>query len=405
MRNFSKSKITIIIVVVLFFLSFGESIFAEGQKEAETPTLKIGVLAAMSGAAASWGLTIKYSAEAVAEMYNNEGGIEIDGKKYKIKIVSVDTKLDPRIAKTGMERLVYKEKVKYIMGTCVDDTTASSQPVLESAGAINVTYAFAKELFMAPHYNTILGMVTPYNSAPVIYKYMMENRGVKTVAFITRNDADALYERKEGMAAAKELGLKILSWKDTYEPDTVDFFPVMTKVISSNPDLIVLSGVSPGDAPRLIKSARELGYKGQISTETCHDIKILNEIAGKYAENFVSVGGASTPETRSAYMEKFMDNYTKIAGEWNDEAGTKCYALQIFLYTIQEAGEVALDDVEVFKKAIPRVVVRNPFLKEERTLRYIGEKKFGQPRQIGVPLVINQVKNGKFETLLLLTEY
>lgn len=404
MEKLFKSKIIIIIMVVLLFLSFGGSVFAEEQKEVE-PTLKIGVLAAMSGFAASWGLTIKYSAEAVAEMYNNEGGIEIDGKKYKIEIVAVDTKLDPRIAKTGMERLVYTEKIKYIMGTCVDDTTASSQPVLESAGAINITYAFAKELFMAPHYNTILGMVTPFNSSPVIYKYMMENRGVKTVAFIARNDADALYERDEGMEAAKELGLKILTWKDTYEPDTVDFFPVMTKIISSNPDLIVLSGVSPGGAPQLIKSARELGYKGQISTETSHDIKILTEIAGKYAENFVCVGGASTPEIRSAYMDKFIDIYTKIVGEWNDEAGTKCYALQMVLYTIQEAGAAALDDVEVFKKAIPRVTVRNPYLKEEQTLQYIGEETFGQPRQIGVPLVINQVKNGKFETLLLLTEY
>jgi branched-chain amino acid transport system substrate-binding protein len=104
-------------------------------------------------------------------------------------------------------------------------------------------------------------------------------------------------------------------------------------------------------------------------------------------------------------MDKFIDIYTKIVGEWNDEAGTKCYALQMVLYTIQEAGAAALDDVEVFKKAIPRVAVRNPYLKEEQTLRYIGEETFGQPRQIGVPLVINQVKNGKFETLLLLTEY
>jgi branched-chain amino acid transport system substrate-binding protein len=404
MKKMFKSKIIIIIMIVLFSLSFGGSVFADEQKEVE-PTLKIGVLGTMSGAAASWGLTIKYSAEAIAEIYNNEGGIEIDGKKYRIKIVAVDDKMDPRIAKTGMEFLVYKENIKYIMGTCVDDTTASSQPVLEAAGAINVTYAFAKDLFMAPHYNTILGMVTPYNSAPVIYKYMMENRGVKTVAFIARNDADALYERGEGIVAAKELGLNILSWNDTYEPDTVDFFPVMTKVISSNPDLIVLSGVSPGDAPQLIKAARELGYKGQISTETCHDIKILTEIAGKYAENFVCVGGASTPEIRSAYMEKFIDIYTKIAGEWNDEAGTKCYALQMVLYTIQEAGATALDDIEVFKKVIPKVVVRNPFLKEERTLKYIGEKTMGHLRQIGVPLVINQVKDGKFETLLFLTEY
>ena len=104
-------------------------------------------------------------------------------------------------------------------------------------------------------------------------------------------------------------------------------------------------------------------------------------------------------------MEKFMKVYEGIAGEWNDEAGTKCYALQTVLYTIQEAGAEALDDVEAFKKAIPKLAVKNPFLKEERELKYVGQKILGHPRQIGVPLVINQFMNGEFETLMVLTEY
>jgi branched-chain amino acid transport system substrate-binding protein len=368
-------------------------------------TLKVGAIGVMSGAAASWGLVIKYSVEAVAKMFNEEGGVLIDGKRYKIEVVSADTKMDPRLAKTAAERLVYQEKVKYMVGPCMDDTTAAVQPVLEAAGAIDVSYAFDTKIFSAPHYNTILGMIAPYTSAPVIYKYMMDKYGIKTVAFVSRNDADALFEKKAGMEAAKQLGLEILSWKDTYEPDTVDFFPVMTKVISKNPDQIVLSGVSPGEAPLMLTAARQLGYKGQMTCETSHDIKILNEVAGKYAEGFGCVGGASTPEMKSEYMDKFVKTYTEIAGEWNDEAGTKCYALTMLLYTLQKAGEKALTDVEVFKDAIPSVKVRNPFLKEEKVLKYVGAAYFKQPRQIGVPLVIIQVKNGKFETLLVETEY
>lgn len=400
-----KSKILIIIMVILYLLAFGGNAFAEEQKNNDLLELKVGVLGVMSGAAASWGLQLKYATEALAETYNNEGGIEIDGIKYKIKVVTVDTKLDPRVAKTGMEYLVSEEKIKYIMGTNVDDTTASAQPVLEAAGAINVSYAFDKKLFMPPHYNTILGMPTPYNSAPVIYSYMMENRGVKTVSFIARNDADSLYERDEGMLAAKELGLEILSWEDTYEPSAVDFFPVMTRIVRNNPDLIVLSGASPGHAAQLIKAAREMSYKGQISCETGQDIKVLNEIAGKHAEGFVCIGNLDAPELVSDYMEKYRENYIKIAGEWNDLGALFCYGLQMTLYTIQEAGEAALDDVEYFKEAMPNVVVRNPFLKEEIILKYVGTERMGHPHQIGVPLVITEIKNGKFEKLILVTEY
>ena len=242
-------------------------------------------------------------------------------------------------------------------------------------------------------------MIASYQSGPIIYKYMMENHGVKTVAFVARNQPDPLNQRKEGMEAAEKLGLEIVSWEDTYEPGTTDFFPVMTKVIAGNPDQIVLSGVSPGDAPLLLKAARQLGYEGFISTETAHDINILNEVAGEYADGFIFVGGASTPDIASDYMNEFIKVYEEVAGEWNDEAGTKVYALPMIIYTLQKAGAAAIEDVELFKAAIPDVAVKNPYLKEEKTLKYVGESYFGQPHQIGVPMVVNIVKGGKLETL------
>ena len=71
----------------------------------------------------------------------------------------------------------------------------------------------------------------------------------------------------------------------------------------------------------------------------------------------------------------------------------------MIIYTLQKAGKAALEDVEVFKKAIPSVQVKNPYLKEDKIFKYVGESYFGQPHQLGVPLVVTVIKNGKFETL------
>ena len=68
--------------------------------------LKVGVLGVMSGPAASWGLVNKYCAEATAQMVNEQGGVEIDGEKYQIEIVSIDDKNDPKLAVSGAERLI-----------------------------------------------------------------------------------------------------------------------------------------------------------------------------------------------------------------------------------------------------------------------------------------------------------
>ena len=61
----------------------------------------------------------------------------------------------------------------------------------------------------------------------------------------------------------------------------------------SRPDLLVLSGVSPANAPQLIRSARELGFAGLISTETAQDAGVLADGAGDLANLFI-IGDANS---------------------------------------------------------------------------------------------------------------
>jgi branched-chain amino acid transport system substrate-binding protein len=343
----------------------------------------------------------KYSAEAGAAMYNEKGGVDIGGQKYKIEIVSVDDKGDPKLAVTGAQRLILKEGVKYIIGPNVDATIASAEPVAEQNHAMMFSYSFTRSLFSPPHYNTVLGIIPSYETGPVIYKYLIDHHGLKTISFLVVNTAEGLKQRDGGVTAATKLGLKVLSSENAYEAGTTDFFPIVAKVVDQKPDLIVLSGVAPADAPKIIKAARELGYKGLLEAETAQDINILNQGAGSADEGFISLGGASTPEIRSPYMEDFIKHYLPVAGEWNDEAGTKAYALEMILRTLQKTGKAGIEDVEVFKNAIPDFSVDNPFLKAKEPLRYVGEAYFQQKRQIGLPMVINTVKDGKFETLFI----
>jgi branched-chain amino acid transport system substrate-binding protein len=343
----------------------------------------------------------RYSAMATAEMWNEKGGYEIGGEKYQIEIVSVDDRNDPKLTVQGAERLTASEGIRYIIGPNTDVTATSVRPVAEKNKAIYFPYAFNKSLYIPPAGNAVLGMIASYQAGPIIYEYLRDKQNVKKIAFVTRNDSDGITQRDEGVKAAEQLGLEVVSSDTTYEADVTDFFPVLSNVVGTSPDLIVFSAVTPAHGPQMIRTARELGFEGPLATETAQDIKIINEVAGDYANGFVSVGGASTPEIRSAYMEEFIKRYNKVAGEWNDEAGTKAYALEMILATLAKAGPAAIDDIEPFKAAIPTFSMRNPFLKEEAQLTYVGEKDFGQKRQIGVPMVVNVVENGAFKTLFI----
>src|SRR5215472_7002241 len=366
--------------------------------EAANKPLKIGFVGVTSGPAAAWGTSNVRSMQTLADWWNSKGGVKIGDQTYDINVVTFDDQKDPKRAIAGMEKMA-QEGIHYVVGPNVDDGAAAVRPVAEAKGIIYFPYAFPKALYTKPAANAVLGMVANYQSGPAIYKYLHDKKGVKTIAFVAANESDPLSQRDGGVAAAQALGLQVVADKDTYQNDTRDFTPVLTPIVKLKPDLLVLSGVSPANAPLLIRAARELGYQGLLSAETAQDAKVLEEGAGELANGFISVGGASTPEIRSKSMQEFIDRYTKKFGEYNDESNTKVYALQYIVDTLK-ADPKAIDDVDEFKKAMDTFSAPNPFLKDSSaTLHYVGMTSFGQKRQLAVPLVVNQYKDGKFETL------
>jgi branched-chain amino acid transport system substrate-binding protein len=368
---------------------------------AENAKLKIGFVGVTSGPAAAWGTSNQRSMEVRAAWLNELGGVDIGGTIYDIEIVPFDDQKDPKRAIAGMEKMA-QEGIHYVVGPNVDDGAAAVRPVAEQQGIMYFPYAFPKSLYVAPASNAILGMVANYQSGPAIYKYLMDERGVKKVAFVAANESDPLSQRDSGVEAAKALGLEVVSDTVTYQVDTTDFTPVLLPVIQTAPDLLVLSGVSPANAPQLIRSARELGYTGLISAETAQDANVLQEGAGELANGFISVGGASTPELASDTMREFVDRYTKMFGEYNDESNTKVYALEYIIETLK-ANPAAIDNVEEFKKTMDTFSAPNPFMVGDAKLTYVGTTSFGQKRQVSVPLVVNEFKDGKFETLFVAT--
>ena len=359
-------------------------------------TLKIGFVGVTSGAKAAWGISNVRCMQTRAKWANDEGGIKIGGTTYDIEIVTWDTQDNTTRAREGMEKMV-QEGIHYVIGPNTDPTAAAVRPVAERDGVMYFPYAFPKELYSKPASNAILGMIANYQSGPAIYKYLKENKGIKSIAFLAANESDALSQREGGVQAAQALDLKVLA-QDAYQSDTRDFAPAVTQIVKLKPDLLVLSGVAGGTAPLIIRAARELGYTGLMSTETAQDATQLKEGAGDLANGFISVGGASTPEIRSERMEEFIRRYTQDHGQYDDESNTKVYAMEYILETLK-ANPKAIDDVTEFQKTMDTLSVPNPYMKGDEKLTYVGSTSFGQKRQVGIPMVVNEYRDGEFQTL------
>ncbi|HEX3725976.1 MAG TPA: ABC transporter substrate-binding protein [Pirellulales bacterium] len=361
--------------------------------------LRIGIVATMSGPQALWGMVCKYAALATADLHNHNGGVEIDGQRYRIEIVARDDRLNPQEAARSVAALA-RQGIRYIIGPNVEQTFAAAAPVAERGGVMLFPYSFTRSCYSVPFENAVLGQVAGFQAWPLIYRYLRDAHGIRKVGVLAPNSPEGQMQRRETVAVAERLEMSVFVSPHSYEAGSEQFTAPLEVVLARRPDLIVLPNLAPLDAPGLIRTARRLGFSGLFATEAAQDIGVLNDGTGQDADGLLTVGGASTLAIRNACMDAFMERYCAIAGSWHDEAGTKAYALETVLATLRRAGAGAIDDIALFKHEIPYFAIRDPFLLAESTLQFVGSDYFGQKRQIGVPLVVNLVRNNQFEPVM-----
>lgn len=363
------------------------------------PVIKIGVLGAMSGPAAPWGLVSKYCAEATAQMYNDAGGVAIGGERYRVQIVSFDDGMHPARAAEGARFLTEAEGVRYIIGPNVEQTIKAAAPVSERNLAMLFPYSFTRSLYRPPHDNAVLCQVANYQAAPRIYQYLMQNEGVQTFSIVSPLNPEGLQQRSEIMKIAKKVGLRMISGSGYYRSGAEDIERALDPALATMPDVLALPNLAPRDSVRLVARAREKGFSGPITTEAAQDVELLVNSIGSLADGLVTLGGASPINSRSARMQDFIARYVRLAGQWNDEAGTKVHTLELILSTLQMAGASALKDIGRFKATIPHFSIENSMSNRRSLLTYWGDRDLRHKRQIAIPLVVNKISGGELKNL------
>ena len=171
--------------------------------------LKIGVLGVMSGPAASWGLVNKYCAQASAELYNEQGGFEIGGKKYKIEIKYYDDESNAQRATALVERLITEDKVNFVTGPYGSGSTFPASSVAEKYGIPMVIAHGASTTIYDRGYKCIFAVLTSVDQYTINMINMAAGHGAKSIGLISEN---ALFPKLgiDGAAAqAKQAGLQI----------------------------------------------------------------------------------------------------------------------------------------------------------------------------------------------------
>src|SRR3954453_12563630 len=91
-------------------------------------TVKIGASVPLSGELAGFGSFVKWGYQHAVDEVNANGGVTVDGKKKKVKLVLLDDKSDPNTVSNNTTRLITRDRVSAMLGSCT--------PALVNAGAL-----------------------------------------------------------------------------------------------------------------------------------------------------------------------------------------------------------------------------------------------------------------------------
>ncbi len=365
------------------------SVGAQAQSTAPAQDeLRLGVHSVTSGPGAFLGSALVAAGNFVAEDWNAKGGLPVGDKKYHIKVITYDDQMKPTIAVSVINRLIFEDKVKFVLGPWASPAVVAVLPISTQNKVMTMLGAFTG-VAMKPEYPyTFRATVTPAEFAEPVLTWIHKKTGLKKMALLgPNNESGQLFERVNE-PALKKMGVEVI--KESYEDGRTDFVPILTRLMAANVDAIDVTGSVPGPAALIVKQARELGYKGYLLQSGTGVPSQIISLAGKEsAEGFYTYIVYDPDEPA---MKSLADRVRK---QFNSEMAPFTPALyagaQMMMAAIQKSGKI--DDADAvakilggmgsFDSSVGKVVV------------YDGDKYDGVHRQLITPYFIGQVVDGK----------
>ena len=218
------TKLLLATVLVLFF-----TVSAIGAD-----TIKIGLMAPLTGFAAADGASVQNSVKLAVERVNNEGGIL--GKK--VELIAYDDRADGKEAVAVARKLIQQDQVVGVVAGSYSTPSRASAPIFQDDEVpLVAAYAVHPDITKAGNFcfrNGFLGMVE-VKSAGYVAVQMLK---AKKIALLTSdNDFGRTLAAGFKEYINKYAKAAIIVYAQTYPFKEKDFKPYLSKIKEIGPDL------------------------------------------------------------------------------------------------------------------------------------------------------------------------
>jgi branched-chain amino acid transport system substrate-binding protein len=287
------------LAVAMSLLAFGSARAAD--------TVKIGLMAPMTGSWASEGQEMKRNVELLAAEQNARGGLL--GKQ--IEVVIEDDGGDPRTAALAAQRLTTKGVVA-VIGTYGSAVTEATQAILDEAGLVQVANGSTAVRLTEKGLKYFFRTCPRDDEQGRVGAAILEKTKAKRVALLHDNSAYSKGLADEIATILKARNIPI-AFFDALTPREQDYSAILTKLKAAGPDVVFFTGYYP-EAGLLLKQKKQMGWKVPFIGGDAINNPDLVKIAGKDAAagfQFLSPPvpkDLDTPEAK-AYVTSYQKKY------------------------------------------------------------------------------------------------
>jgi len=314
-----------LILVALVVLPLGG---ACAPKPTGPKTLKIGTISPISGPLGIIGLLWGRGFDMAAEWLNGQGGVKVGGDTYQIQFIHEDGKGSPEASAAAANKLVYQDKVKFVIGEVLNPASEAIYNVTKPAGVLHVLLytmdPYREDQWGLGPDNPLLVLLMPMItiSFKPFFEYLHETYpDVKNLVWGMVNfPFDKML--KEAVDTAQATGFKVVGG-ESLDWSWTDWYPYATSLLKHKPDAIfIIHGGGPDAVAFEIKAIREQGFKGPIISFGSASPLLIPVIVGAENSNDIicNQAFAGAPEA-TEMMKKVKATWeAKYPGEdWIDD--------------------------------------------------------------------------------------
>ena len=334
-------KVYVVLVSLIIMAFSATSAFAA--------SVKIGLMAPLTGAFASEGQDMRKLVALLADEVNKAGGINGN----PIELVIEDDGSEPRSAANAANRLVSKG-VTAVIGTYGSAVTEASQDIYDEASVVQIATGSTSIRLTSKGLKLFFRTCPRDDEQGRVAVENLHKLGFKKVAVLHDNSAYAkgLADASKGFIEQnKDMDIVFF---DALQPSERDYTAILTKLKGVNPDVIWFTGYYP-EAGMLLRQMHEMKWSvPMMGGDAANNVDLVKIAGVEAAKGYRFISPPMPGDLDSAIAKNFLTAYVGKYKEapssiWSVVAGD---AFNVLVAAIKAKGTTATDIADFLHKDV-----------------------------------------------------